>query len=126
MKKLLLAIVLSLSALTAEAQKNDQVFYIVEQTPEFPGGNEALKKYFSDQKMNIAFVPKNKATDLTFCVSETGEIKDLKIITKISARKKKKIMLAFQKMPHWKPGKRNGVPVKAVLNLNILFKKHKS
>jgi TonB family protein len=103
-----------------------RIFTVVEQMPEFPGGNEALKKYFSDQKMNIGFVPKNTATDLTFCVSETGEVKDLKIITKLSARKKKKIMLAFKKMPQWKPGKRNGVPVKAVFNLSVQFKKHKS
>lgn len=103
-----------------------RIFTVVEQMPEFPGGNEALKKYFSDQKMNIGFVPKNKATDLTFCVSETGEATDLKIITKLSARKKKKIALAFKKMPQWKPGKRNGVPVKVVFNFSVQFKKHKS
>jgi protein TonB len=126
MKKLLLAIGLGFASLRAAAQKSDQVFSIVEQMPEFPGGNESLKKYFSDQKMNIGFVPKNTATDLTFCVSETGEVKDLKIITKLSARKKKKIMLAFKKMPQWKPGKRNGIPVQVFFNFRLQFQKNKS
>lgn len=103
-----------------------RIFTIVEQMPEFPGGNDALKKYFVAHKLNLTIVKATDAADVAFSISEKGEVKELKIITKLSARKKKKIMLAFKKMPQWKPGKRNGVPVKVVFNARIQFKKHKS
>ena len=94
-----------------------EVYQIVEQMPEFPGGQEAMEKYIND---NVRFweVIKEWQCDVSgkifvgFIVEPDGSITNVKVLRGIEKHCDEEAMRVVKSMPKWKPGMLNGEPVR--------------
>ena len=102
-----------------------EIFMIVEQMPTFPGGEAALHGYL---QKNIKYPPVARENGISgtvyvnFVVTETGKIKDIKILRGIGGGCDEEAVRVIKAMPTWKPGKQRGKPVKVSFNCPINFK----
>ena len=107
----------------AHAQTNDEVFLIVEQMPEFPGGQEALLKFLHK---NLNYPDKTEhwvgRVIVSFIIEKDGSINPeyTKVIKSIgSTTFDKESLRVIHLMPKWNPGKQRGIPVRVRYNLPI-------
>jgi protein TonB len=101
-----------------------EIFTIVEDMPEFPGGEGELKKYLGN---NIKYPPMAKEAGITgrvfvsFIVLEDGSISDVKILRGIGGGCDEEALRVVKSMPKWKPGKQRGKSVRVQYSLPIHF-----
>lgn len=102
-------------------------FEIVEEMPEFPGGDEALLKFLSKQ---VKFPPIMSEMGISgivhvqFVVSADGSVnsESIKIMRSPHDKFSAEAIAAVRAMPKWKPGKQRGKPVSVYYNLPVHFK----
>jgi len=101
-----------------------EIFYIVEEMPSFPGGNEALKKYIY-ANLQYPEGPKKKGikgeVQVHFTVKPSGELDDVKIIRSAHPDLNKPALDVFENMPDWKPGRQRGKPVSVNVVVPVRF-----
>jgi protein TonB len=101
-----------------------QIFTIVEQMPEFPGGEEKLFEYLGKNIKYPSMARENGITGtvyVTFVVEGNGEISDVKKLRGIGGGCDEEAVRVVRSMPAWKPGKQNSKPVRVQYNLPIKF-----
>lgn len=102
----------------------DKPFLIVEQMPEFPGGDEARIKYLS-QNIKYPMLAKEGGIQgtvyLTFVLSKTGQISDVKILRGIGGGCDEEAVRVVKAMPPWIPGRQNGKAVPVQFQLPLKF-----
>ena len=99
-------------------------FTVVEQMPEFPGGESALNKFLHDNIRYPAVASENGiagAVYLTFVVSKDGKISDVRVIRGIGGGCDEEAIRVVKLMPRWIAGRQNGVSVPVQFNLPIRF-----
>ncbi len=113
---------------TADAQKRAQaigeIFTVVEQQPEFPGGMEKLGEYLGNnlkypeaaQKANV-----QGRVFVQFVVNKEGYISQTKVLKGIGFGADEEAVRVVSAMPRWKPGRQSGQPVNVQYNLPINF-----
>jgi protein TonB len=107
-----------------EEVEEDEIFMIVEQQPEFPGGNDKLFKFLSN---NLRYPPQAVEMDIEgmvvvqFVVDKKGSINDIKIIKPLGGGCDEESIRIVKAMPKWKPGKQRGKSVNVRFNLPIRF-----
>ncbi len=109
-----------------EAVSDDlEVFKVVEQMPEFPGGTEALKSYL---EKNVHY-PKETIdmcvmgyVFVSFIVEVDGSISNAKVEKGLDHGFDEEALRVVNAMPKWKPGKQRGKPVRVLYNLPISSK----
>ncbi len=112
-----------------ELNGEEKVYTIVEQMPEFPGGQEGLFDYL---RTNMKYPEGAKARGeegkviVRFVVNKQGEVIDAKIIKSISEELDNEALRVVNNMPNWKPATQDGVPVLISFNLPLNFKIPKS
>ena len=103
----------------------EQIFDVVEENPEFPGGTAALMKYFKD---NIKYPRVSRDNNsqgkafVRFTVNSDGSIQDVEVIKSSGdIYLDKEAIRVIEAMPKWKPGRQLGkaVRVKFVLPVNF-------
>ena len=102
---------------------------IVEQMPEFAGGDAARTKWIQNEIMKRGYPQMEKEAGiqgtvyLTFVVEKDGSITDVKVLRGVSGGPGyDKLALAVTKaMPAWKVGKQNGRAVRVQFNMPIKF-----
>jgi len=107
-----------------EVEAPQQIFTIVEQMPEFPGGEEELFKYLGKNIKYPSMARENGITGtvyVTFVVEGSGEISDVKKLRGIGGGCDEEAMRVVKAMPSWKAGKQNGKSVRVQYNLPIKF-----
>jgi protein TonB len=101
-----------------------QIFTVVEQPPEFPGGEEKLFEYL---QKNIKYPAMAKESGIqgtvyvTFVVETDGSITDVKVLRGQGGGLDQEATRVVKNMPAWKPGKQNGRGVRVQFNLPIKF-----
>jgi len=102
----------------------EEVFYIVEDMPHFPGGYYAMQDYISKMQQKIAQAKgiKGKAKVL-FTVNAKGKVSDIKIVEKDNYDAAKGATLLVSGMPDWTPGKQRGKPVPVKYLMPVEFRK---
>lgn len=107
-----------------EAPK-EEIFIHVEQMPSFPGGDEELMKWLSNniQYPTIASEQgiQGRVT-LRFVVRPDGSIDDVQVVKSLEPSCDKEAIRAVKKMPKWIPGRQNGNPVSVYFNLPVVFR----
>jgi hypothetical protein len=97
-----------------------EIFYIVEDMPKYPGGFAGLEKYYTEMQQKIARSEgvKGKAK-VAFTVDTNGKVTDIKVVEKDNEGVAKGAIQIVSEMPVWTPGKQRGksVPVKYLLPL---------
>ena len=100
------------------AKGEKEVFYIVEDMPEFQGGYDALQDYLSKMQQKIAQAKNVKGkAKVSFTVNAKGKVTDIKVVEKDNDGAGKGAVILASEMPDWTPGKQRGkaVPVKYLL-----------
>ncbi|MFC5410475.1 TonB family protein [Larkinella bovis] len=103
---------------------NGPVFTVVEQSPEFPGGMQALGQYLAT---NIRYPAEARQAHtqgtvfVQFTVGKTGDITDLRVKKGIGSGCDEEAVRVVSQMPRWKPGIQNGETVSAQYVLPIHF-----
>jgi len=107
---------------TAEEEEAEeaQVFFIVEDMPEFPGGELALRKYIANAIKYPVIAQENGIQGkvyVTFVVDKDGGISDARIARGVDPSIDKEALRVVNALPKWKPGKQRGkaVPVKYLM-----------
>jgi protein TonB len=104
----------------------EEIFTVVEQMPDFPGGPEGLMKYLSNNIKYPAFEADNGITGrcvVTFVVERDGSISDVRVLRGVNGGPgcDKEAIRVVKSMPSWKPGKQNGRAARVQYNLPINF-----
>ncbi len=92
--------------------------------PSFPGGEEAMKKFISD---NLTYPPMAKENgiegivNVAFTVKSDGSIGSIKIVRMIDPDLEQEAIRLVKKMPLWQPAEENGTPVDATATVAIPF-----
>lgn len=98
---------------------------VLEQMPEFPGGQQELYRYLGK---NIRYPSEAYRNDLegrvvvTFTVNENGRIRNPRITESLGGGTDEEVLLVVLKMSSWKPGQQNGLPVPMEYVLPIDFR----
>ena len=103
-----------------EEEEEDEIFMIVEEIPEFPGGEDALHNYMLKHTKYPKAAKKNKVSGtvyVQFVINENGEISDVQIPQSIDPALDREALRVVNGMPNWIPGKIRGNPVKALQTL---------
>lgn len=106
--------------------KHDAIYSIVEQMPDFPGGQEKLNKFLLQIKYPRAARKKGVSGKVyvTFVVNSDGKIKNVKILRGLGYGLDEEVLRVVNKMPDWIPGKQNGKEVSVQFNLPVNFNLH--
>lgn len=107
------------------SSKNDKPsFVVVEQMPEFPGGQPALMKYLRE---NIKYPTQAKGEKaqgtvvVKFTVNKAGKVKDAKVVRGVHKELDAEALRVISSMPDWNPGKQNGKPVNVEFTIPVEF-----
>jgi periplasmic protein TonB len=101
-----------------------QPFILVEQMPEFPGGEAEMYRYLM---MNIKYPPVARDAGISgtvylkFVVNKDGSISGITILRGIGGGCDEEAFRVVKSMPAWKPGKQNGIAVPVFFTLPVKF-----
>jgi len=113
-----------IKAQAEEEEEEAQVFFIVEDMPEFPGGELALRKYIANAIKYPVIAQENGIQGkvyVTFVVDKDGSISDARIARGVDASLDKEALRVVGTLPKWKPGKQRGKPVRVSYTVPINF-----
>jgi protein TonB len=109
---------------TKVVEEDEKPFQVVEQMPEFPGGDASMRKFLYD---NIRYPQMAKESGmagtvyLTFVVGKNGQISDVKVLRGIGGGCDDEAIRVVKSMPAWIAGRQNGKAVPVQFNLPIKF-----
>ena len=112
---------------TVVSQKNDQIFDVVEQMPEYPGGMQALFEFLKENIKYPEDAQKQKVEGRVlakFVVETDGSISNIEVVKHAFPSLDAEAVRVIQAMPNWTPGKQKGqaVRVKYVVPINFNLK----
>ena len=97
---------------------NNEVFVIVEEMPQFPGGQEALIQYLKEESRKSKI---KGSAFAQFTVQKDGSIENVRVFETTSAEVTAESIKIIKGMPKWKPGKQRGVPVNVDYTVPMVF-----
>lgn len=101
-----------------------EIFVVVEEMPQFPGGDQALLTFLYDKLRYPALALGNRIEGIVvvqFIIDEKGKITNPKILRGIGGGCEEEALRVIGLMPDWKPGRQRGLPVRVRYNLPIRF-----
>ena len=108
-----------------EEVDEQQIFTIVEEQPEFPGGMAECYKWIG-KNLNYPTISAENGVQgrvtVNFVVNVDGSIVDVKVLRGVDPYLDKEAIRVVSKMPKWKPGKQRGKAVRCSFNLPVRFK----
>lgn len=111
-------------SLEEEESDDTAVFFIVEEMPEFPGGDGELRKYIAQSVKYPVIAQENGIQGrvyVQFVVGTDGGVTQVKVARGVDPNLDKEAIRVVQSMPKWKPGKQRGKAVKVSYTVPINF-----
>ena len=111
--------------LDVATSKEDTVYQIVEQMPQFPGGEAALIDFVGK---NIEYPQEAKDKNISgrvfvgFVVEKDGSVSNVEVVRGIGGGCDEEAVRVIKGMPKWEPGKQKGKPVRVNYMMPINFK----
>ena len=111
--------------LDVATSKEDTVYQIAEEMPEFPGGVEALMDYVG---RNVKYPEEAKDKEIqgrvfvSFVIEKDGSVNEVKVLRGIGGGCDEEAVRVIKAMPKWTPGKQKGKPVRVNYQIPINFK----
>lgn len=102
-----------------------EIFTIVEEMPEFPGGMTKLADYLAK---NIKYPQMARESGIqgrvfvNFVVEPDGSVSNVTVMRSLGGGCDEEAMRVVKSMPKWKPGKQRGKPVRVSYILPVNFK----
>lgn len=108
-------------------EKAPEIFTIVEEMPEFPGGQQKMMEFI---QRNLQYPTMEREAGVSgrcfvkFVVEMDGSIGAAEILKGVPGGPglDKEAVRVIKSMPKWKPGKNNGKPARVYFNLPISFR----
>ena len=101
-----------------------EIFTVVEESPSFPGGDEARIRFLQE---NIKYPQIARESSIsgtvyvTFVVERNGNVTDVRVLRGIGGGCDEEAVRVIKAMPNWSPGKQRGKPVRVQFNMPIKF-----
>lgn len=98
---------------------------MVEQKPEFPGGESAMYKWLSDNIVYPSAASEEGVSGrvvVEFVVGKDGSINNARVVRARHPALDKEALRVVKAMPKWVPGRNNGQPVKVTYTLPVTFR----
>ena len=111
-------------AIEIEEESDDEFFMVVENMPEFPGGDLGLMKYI---QKNVKYPPIAKEYNITgkvyvsFIVDKSGSVTNVKIVRGVDKSLDAEALRVVKSLPKYKPGKQRGKAVRVMFTIPINF-----
>ena len=102
-----------------------KVFDVVEEMPQFPGGQAALLEYLAKNIKYPVVAEENGVQGrviVTFVVERDGSITDVKVVKSVDPSLDKEATRVVKSMPKWQPGKQNGSAVRVKYTVPVQFR----
>jgi protein TonB len=106
-------------------EKAEEIFTIVEEKPEFPGGIQAFYQYVSDELKYPARALRMQIQGrvfVQFVVEKDGSVGQVQVVKGIGAGCDEEALRVMRAVPKFNPGKQRGRPVRVRMVLPINFK----
>lgn len=107
-----------------EEEISNEVFFTVEEMPEFPGGERALVRFLTSSVRYPVVARENGIQGtviVTFVIEKEGEVADVEILRSIDPALDREALRVVNSLPRWKPGKQRGRPVRVSFRVPIAF-----
>ena len=106
-------------------EEETKVFDVVEQMPQFPGGDAELMKFLRDNIVYPAMAQENNVQGkviVQFVVTKTGDIGEVKVVKSVDRDLDNEAVRLVKKLPKFIPGRMNGQAVNVWYTLPVQFK----
>lgn len=103
----------------------ERIYDIVEDNPEFPGGEAACFKWLSENIKYPSICVEQGVqgrVQAQFVVNKDGSIVDIKIMRSPDPYLSKEAERVLKIMPKWRPGRQRGKPVRVKFTLPVTFR----
>lgn len=107
-----------------EAEPEQQPFIVVEEMPEYPGGNVELQKWLMEHTQYPEIAKENNIQGkviVRFCVTPKGGVSQVSVLKGVDPELDKEAMRVVTTLPPFKPGKQGGKPVPVWFMVPIAF-----
>ncbi len=107
-----------------EEKEEQQIFVVVEDMPEFPGGELGLRTYIASALRYPSVAQENGIQGTVFVgfvVDRDGSISNAKVIRGVDPYLDKEALRVINSLPKWKPGKQRGKAVRVSYSVPIHF-----
>lgn len=111
--------------ITQTPEKKQEPYTMVEQMPQFPGGQAELLKYIAKNLRYPTISQENGIQGkviLRFVVSAEGKVENVQVLRSLDPYCDKEAIRVVQSLPQWIPGKQNGRNVPVYYTCPIVFK----
>lgn len=109
-----------------EEEEIEDIFVVVETMPEFPGGQQQLFKFLSENVKYPVIAQENGIQGRVICqfvVNKDGSIVDVEVVRSGGdASLDKEAVRVIKSMPKWNPGKQRGKAVRVKYTVPVNFK----
>lgn len=105
--------------------EEEEIFMVVEDQPEFPGGTAALLDYLRKNIKYPAICRENNIQGrvlVTFIVNKDGAIVEPEVVKSVNPSLDKEALRVISTMPNWKPGSQRGKPVRVKYTVPVNFR----
>ncbi|HNX80479.1 MAG TPA: energy transducer TonB, partial [Prolixibacteraceae bacterium] len=106
------------------ADSTKEVFIIVEEMPQFPGGEQAMRKFIATE---VRYPPEAQKSNIsgkvyvTFVVNSLGKVEQEKIVKGVDPALDAEALRVVSSFPDWTPGRQRGKAVNVAYTLPIIF-----
>jgi len=107
-----------------EEEDDEEFFMVVENMPEFPGGDLGLMKYIQKNVKYPAIAKEYNITGkvyISFIVDKKGSVTNVKIVRGVDKNLDAEAMRVVKSLPKYKPGKQRGKSVRVMFTIPINF-----
>lgn len=108
-----------------EPVEEEQIFQVVEEMPEFPGGMAECLKFLAKNIKYPTIAQENGVQGrviVQFVVNSDGTIVDPVVMRSVDPYLDKEALRVIRMMPKWKPGKQRGKAVRVKYTVPVTFK----
>jgi protein TonB len=108
-----------------EEESAQPIFAIVEDMPQFPGGEGELLKFLSSSTKYPVIAQENGIQGrviCTFTINRDGSVVDAQVMRGVDPSLDKEALRVINSMPKWTPGKQRGKPVRVKYTLPVAFR----
>ncbi len=107
-------------------ESDDQVFFVVEEMPEFQGGDfSTFRQYIAE---NVVYPEKAKKKNISgtvyvqMVVTREGKVENVQVIRSADPLLDKEALRVVMSSPDWEPGKQRGQNVNVAFTFPVVFK----
>ncbi len=108
-----------------EEEDGNTIFVVVEEMPEFPGGDGELLRFLNGNIRYPVIAQENCIQGRVICgfvVNRDGSVVDAEVLRGVDPSLDKEALRVIGTMPKWKPGMQRGKPVRVKFTVPVTFR----